>query len=135
MRTPVVALVLTFALLPLVDVPLPGLNVSAAQASDYTVAVTGLCPGRMTLEWSGATPHHRQGILSSRYLGQWTIPVGQCRGTILGLAERVSLMKIIPTGEGSGSVSVTGSFGGICRAYVQLVEGGTCRTSNIARVP
>ncbi len=103
--------------------------------SEYTVTVSGVCPGRITLEWSVATPHRWQGILTSRYRGQWRIPVGQCRGTVLGLDERVTLMKIIPTGEGSGSVSATGSFGGTCRADVQLVEGVSCNTSNVALLP
>jgi len=133
MRISFAAIFLSFAMLPMAEIPCLGLS-AAAQAPEYTATVTGLCPGRMTLEWSGARPNRRQAILLSLHRGQWTIPGGACQGTVLGLGEYVWLMAIVRTRDGNGLVRiVTGS--GLCGGFVQLVESGTCRTSNVARVP
>jgi len=103
---------------------------AAAQSPEYTVSVSGWCPGRVTLEWSGAIPNRRQGVVFSRQEGQTIIPEGVCKGTILGIAQPVFLMRVIGTGEGSGAITVLGQS--FCGGFVQLVESGTCRTSNVA---
>lgn len=103
----------------------------AGLMSEYTVTVAGVCPGRITLEWSGATPHRRQGIVFSRYQGQSVIPEGACKGTTLGISQP-TLVRVIGTDGGSGALNVLTQ---LCAGYVQLVESGTCRTSNVARVP
>ncbi len=131
MRTLPFAVILAWALLPVTDIPMPGFNGATARASEYTVAVSGVCPGRITLEWSGATPHRRQGIVFSRYQGQSVIPEGACKGTTLGISQP-TLVRVIGTDGGSGALNVLTQ---LCAGYVQLVESGTCRTSNVARVP
>lgn len=131
MRTSSLIVVLSLALLPVADIPVPWLNGAAARAAEYTVSVTGVCPGRMTLEWSGATPNRRQGIVFSRYQGQSVIPEGACKGTTLGISQPM-LVRVIGTDGGSGALNVLTQ---LCAGYVQLVESGTCRTSNVARVP
>jgi len=105
----------------------------SAVSGEYRLNVTGLCPGSITIEWSGASPNGRQGILVGRAEGKFTIPEGVCEGTALGITDNVALAIVISTRDGSGAVSGTG--GQVCRRPMQLIEGGTCRTSNVARMP
>ena len=101
---------------------------------DYSVMVSGACPGTVQLEWSGAEPDRRQGILVALRTGQYTIPSGPCRGTQLNLEPgSVRLHHVISTGSGSGVVS--GRTGLHCGAYIQLITVPSCATSNVARTP
>lgn len=107
---------------------------AAACMGDYTLSITGTCPGRIRLEWSGALPDRQQAIVASREEGHEVIPSGQCAGTVLGLGPRqLYLVRLYRTGSGSGFVNAnTGQY---CGWFVQLVEGGTCRTSNVVLSP
>ncbi len=100
----------------------------------YLCSVSGQCPGTVTVRWDGATPNRQQGIVFGNNQGQTTIPSGVCQGTSLGISGSVRLVNIIGTGGGSGSVN--GRAGtAACGHYLQLVESGTCNTSNVARIP
>lgn len=101
--------------------------------ADYTCTVTGFCPGTLTIEWSGAPPHVRQGILFSRQRGQYVIPQGVCAGTMLGLDERAFLVHTTVTDGGSGTIS--GWSSGSCGGHVQLVAARSCMTSTVAQIP
>ena len=105
---------------------------AAAQSPEYMVSISGWCPGTLTIEWSGARPNRRQAILFSLHRGQLTIPSGACKGTVLGLGEYMWLFQVIGTRDGSGSMRATTGWPGMCGGFVQLVESGTCRTSNVA---
>ena len=101
----------------------------------YTLEITGVCPGQITLEWSGAEPYRQQAFLVSREEGNWKIPDGPCAGTVLGLDPQfLYFARLYGTGDGSGAVNVNMGVGR-CGIYIQLVEVGTCRTSNVARTP
>ncbi len=102
--------------------------------SDYTLALSGQCPGLVRVEWSGAEPDRRQGILFAFDVGNYTLPTGPCQGTELGLGTRgLMLIAVISTGAGSGAVS--GATGSQCQHYAQLITISSCATSNVARVP
>lgn len=107
---------------------------AAARLSDYTLTVTGQCPGLVTIEWSGATPNHRQGTVIARQRGSTTIPSGGCQGTVLGLQQSVWLTHVFGTDKGFGTHSGW-MAAGYCRWFIQLVEGATCHTSNVAQLP
>ena len=100
----------------------------------YTLDVRGTCPGQITVGWSGATPSRQQGIVYGANQGSTTIPNGACRGTILGIQGSVRLVNTIGTGSGSGSVN--GQAGtAACGHFLQLVQSGTCDTSNVDSIP
>lgn len=102
--------------------------------SAYTLSLSGQCPGLVRVEWSGAEPDRRQGILFAFDVGNYTLPTGPCEGTELGLgASGLRLMAVISTGAGSGAVS--GATGSQCQGYAQLITISSCATSNVARVP
>lgn len=100
----------------------------------YNLRVSGQCPGTLTLNWNNATPNRQQGIVFGLNAGQTTIPNGPCQGTVLGVSGQVRLVNTIGTGNGSGSVN--GQAGtGACGGKLQLVESGSCDTSNVASIP
>lgn len=100
----------------------------------YRLNVSGQCPGTVEVRWSGATPGVQQGLVFGANQGQTTIPGGACQGTVLGLQGQVRLVNTFGTGNGSGAVS--GRVGtGACGGFLQLVEAGSCNTSNVARIP
>ncbi|MCC6908031.1 MAG: hypothetical protein IT430_08840 [Phycisphaerales bacterium] len=100
----------------------------------YTLRISGACPGTLTVSWSNATPSRQQGIVFGNNLGSTIIPGGPCAGTMLGIAGNVRLVNTVGTGNGSGSVN--GQAGtSACGHYLQLVESGSCNTSNVAQIP
>lgn len=102
--------------------------------TSYSLRVSGQCPGTLTVSWSNATPNRQQGIVFGQRDGNTTIPTGPCQGTVLGLAGGVRLVNTVGTGSGSGSVN--GQAGtGACGGRLQLVESGSCETSNVASIP
>ena len=102
--------------------------------SDYTLTLSGECPGLVRVEWSGAEPNRRQGILFAFATGNYTLPTGPCEGTELGLGTSgLRLFAVVSTRDGSGAVS--GTTGSQCGGYVQLITIPSCATSNVAQVP
>lgn len=100
----------------------------------YRLSVSGQCPGQITVSWRGANPNQQQGIVFGQNQGSTTIPTGICQGTVLGIQGGVQLVRTIPTGNGSGSVS--GNAGtAACGHFLQLVEAPSCNTSNVAQIP
>ncbi len=100
----------------------------------YRLNVGGSCPGTVSVDWSGATPSAQQAIVFGNNLGSTTVPTGPCAGTVLGIQGQVRIVNIIGTGGGSGSVN--GRAGtGACGHYLQLVEAGSCNTSNVDQIP
>lgn len=106
------------------------------EIAQYTLAIDGTCPGTVRLSWENAAPQTQQGIIYGRRLGSTTIPPGSnCQGTVLGIEGSVRLVNIINTGPtGNGTVSGQ-TNSGACHGYLQLVESGSCRTSNVAQLP
>lgn len=105
----------------------------------YTLTVTGVCPGTVVIGWENAAPRSQQGLVYGARLGSTTIPLNSpCAGTIIGVAGSVRL--VTPPGAfntgSNGSGMLTGqASSGACHGYLVLIEGGSCRTSNIAQVP
>lgn len=107
---------------------------SGAAGQEYRLKVAGWCPGQIVVEWTRGTPGRQQAFVYSRERGSVVIPGGPCAGTILGLGEdQLQLYAIRDNRGGSGRVEVLA--GGACGGYLQLVEGGTCRTSNVSTMP
>lgn len=100
----------------------------------YVLGVIGNCPGQLAVSWRGATPGRQQGLVFGASQGHTTIPNGVCRGTVLGVQGQVRLVNTFGTGSGSGSIN--GNAGtASCGHFLQLVESGTCNTSNVKQIP
>lgn len=102
----------------------------------YTLSVSGACPGTVRISWSGAQPNGQQGLLYARSQGSFVIPQGQpCAGTTLGLSSNQLRLVTPPgffsTGNGAGSIAGNASQGA-CGGFLQLIQGGSCTTSNVA---
>ncbi len=112
---------------------------SGCDIAPYTLRVGGACPGTIVISWENAAPRAQQALVFGERLGNTTIPPNSaCAGTVLGIAGSVRLVTppgVFGTGtNGSGTISGQASSGA-CGGYLVLVEGGSCRTSNIAQVP
>lgn len=105
----------------------------------YALVLGGSCPGIVQVQWSGATPRAQQAIVFGARTGSTTIPNGNpCAGTPLGVAGQVRMVNppgFFGTGQsGSGSIQGNASSGA-CGGVLQLVEGGSCNTTNVAVIP
>lgn len=101
-----------------------------------SLSLSGSCPGRITIAWSGATPSRQMGIAFASQTGQFVVPGGPCGGTQLGLGSQ-NLRLVNTVGTGSGSGQVNGQAGtAACNGYLQLVvvDGNPCATSNAAQI-
>lgn len=120
-----------------VDYDVTGVITGTTGGGGYTLTVTGSCPGTVTVAWTGAGAG-QQGLVLGNNLGNTNIPNGQpCAGTPLGISGGVMLVD--PPGIHS-TQGGAGSFNGNCPGAVsgkrlQLVKGGSCVTSNVARLP
>jgi len=95
----------------------------------FTIRLSGSCPGPKTLSWSGAGSG-QMGILIANGQGNYTIPVGPCSGTQLGLGSAgLTLYIIIGTQGGAGQVSQTVGTPA-CGKWVQCIKTNDCSTSN-----
>lgn len=105
----------------------------SAGASEYTLTITGNCPGQIIFAWSGATPNRRQGVVYGEEEGRTLIPTGVCAGTMLGVARNAFLVSVIGTRDGAGTILL--AAGNCLGGFAQLIENRTCRTSNVAPIP
>ena len=102
-----------------------------------SLTVGGACPGTATVAWAGATPGVQLGLVFARGTGSFVIPPGQpCAGTQLGLnSNQLQLVNQFGSGA-NGSGQVQGQAGaGACGGFLQLIEAGSCATSNVDRLP
>ncbi len=110
-------------------------DVTFHEAGGYRLSVSGLCPGRVTVEWSGANPSRTQGLVFGANQGSTTIPGGACQGTQLGVQGQLRLVNSFDTGP-NGSGSVSGNAGtGACGGFLQLIEVPSCNVSNVGQIP
>ena len=100
-----------------------------------TIRVGGSCPGTVTVDYSGFTPSTTVGVIYANSTGSFVIPGGPCAGTQLGLSS--SGLQLVNTfNSGSGSGQVQGQAGvGACGGFLQLIEAGSCATSNVGQIP
>lgn len=108
-----------------------GTVTGTASGGSYVGSRTGNCPGVITFNWSGAAPGRTQGLVHGQRTGSTTIPSSfPCSGTVLAIGGNVRLMAMIPTGNGTGSMGLHVGASR-CNGVYQLVEGGSCRVSNL----
>lgn len=109
-------------------------DVTFHEAGGYRLSVSGDCPGRVVVSWSGATPNKQQGLVFGANQGNTTIPNGVCQGTPLGIQGQVRLVRTVGTGP-NGEGSLSGNAGtASCGHFLQFVEAPSCNVSNVAPI-
>ncbi len=102
-----------------------------------TLTVDATCPsgGPIVISWSGATPGGQIGLVYARTTGNFVIPSGSpCPGTRLGLGPNQLQLAFQGPAGNNGSRTLNANAGpGVCGGYFQLVDGGTCATSNVVQ--
>jgi len=98
------------------------------------LSITGDCPGDIVLNLTGGTPGGSIALVSSASEGSSNVPQGSCAGTPLGLSAP-GLLAIVPL-DGNGAFSTTRNVPApLCGLFLQVLDLGTCQTSNVAQIP
>ena len=104
----------------------------AAIAGGPTLALSGSCPGPITIEVTGVTPGGRVGLLRGSGVGGDRFASGPCAGVASGLTGP-SLVRVVEDEDSDGRVRLTPEVGpGVCGVTVQAVDGATCAGSGTA---
>lgn len=93
------------------------------------LTVTGLCPGPMSLLITEATPGAWVSIFHGTS-GSFTLTIPPCAGLALDLATPVLGAVVRANGAGKATRGFQAA-GGACGRSVQVVDGSTCRKSNV----
>lgn len=104
-------------------------ELEAGGAPGLTLAISGTCPGAMTLTVNGATA---SGTIAIAYgtPGAFTIPSGPCAGLVLDIGPSVTLAGMFgASASGDLTLNFNGPAGG-CGATVQAVDLSSCTKSN-----
>jgi hypothetical protein len=95
-----------------------------------SIALSGSCPGAVTLNASDFTPFGGVAVAIALSAGSFTIPAGSCAGTQLGLASP-SLVTVL-TADANGAASLGGNLPpAFCGRSLQAVDLATCTPSNV----
>lgn len=91
---------------------------------------------RAGVRWQAATPRGLVYLLYARQPGNSVIPPGYiCSGTPLGLDRASTVLALSRQSSFIGDGIVVGTIDpSACGGYLQLVDGSTCRTSNVAQI-
>jgi hypothetical protein len=98
------------------------------------LALSGSCPGTITLSFSGATPDGVVTLFGSDARGSAVLPPGgPCPGTALGLegAALVDTARADASGAGSVAHVVRADR---CGSFLQAVDAASCSAGNVARI-
>ncbi|MFG0329482.1 MAG: SBBP repeat-containing protein [Phycisphaerales bacterium] len=100
---------------------------------DLLMTFRGQCPGDLYINMTGATPGGEVAIVMADALGSVRIDRGACEGTPLGLARRNIRLISVETADANGEVFIPapGMILPWCARYVQAVDLGSCRVSNV----
>lgn len=102
--------------------------------ADVVLTLQGSCPGPMRASVTGTIPHRTANFLFARDTGKFRIPLGPCKGIILGLSqEGLRVVAVRDTGP-TGSARIQGLVPpSACGGYMQVFM-NTCQTSNVVRI-
>ena len=105
-----------------------------APSGGPTLAITGICPGEVTLSLSGATPLAAVGLLASRNPGTFVVPGGPCPGVTVDLDQPRLLVRLQVDASGAATI-VRNTAAGHCGTLLQAVDTASCQTSEVASIP
>ncbi|HEX9792814.1 MAG TPA: hypothetical protein VGC54_02415 [Planctomycetota bacterium] len=101
---------------------------------DFSLTITGPCPGSVTVDVSGATPSGSVAFATALGTGSFVIPGGfPCAGTVLGLSSAGITHRTTRTADAAGNISfpATAPAGACGRLFVQAIDLTTCATTNV----
>ena len=102
-------------------------------ATPPDLAVSGLCPGDVTLDVSGSAPNGPVGIVRGDP-GSSELSMGQCTGMPLGISNPAIITTL--TADGNGNASFTGNAGAnLCGSNVVAVDLINCAASATQQLP
>ena len=105
----------------------------APETAPPTLAISGACPGDVTLDVSGATPNGTVGIIRGDS-GNSEISMGQCTGMPVGVSNPAIVTTL--TADGSGNATFTGNAGAnICGGNLVAADLINCAASDTQQIP
>lgn len=93
-----------------------------------------VCPdgGAGGVSWTNGTANGKVGLVLARNQGKVTIPFGPCKGVQLGLGALGIQLVTTARSDAAGSGNIKGKIpAAACGAFLQLVDIGSCRVSNV----
>jgi len=109
-------------------------DAGAYEFVDFSLAVTGRCPGLVTIDVTTSSPNQGLIVFAGTGAGSSTVPgAGACSGTALDIdsARRWRTLMTDATGQVSTSLTLGSQW---CDRVVQAVD-RDCATSNTADIP
>ncbi len=100
---------------------------------DFSLVVSGACPGLLTMTIAGATPNARLAVFAGN-AGSSTLAQGPCAGTEIDLGTSRLLIKSIVDSNGDLVLQRTVNQN-LCGRQLQAVDISTCGVSNPELVP
>lgn len=110
-------------------------DVRGMEFTDPRVRINGNCPGVLTLSLDLLTPGGGFAVVYGPNQAPFVIPPGfTCEGIELCVAPpRVVFQGVA---DGNGRATVTGNAPpNVCGGFIQIIDGRTCCTSNVAQIP
>jgi len=99
-----------------------------------SLEVTGTCPGTLDIAVTGATPNGTVPLVFGSGPGSFIVPGGQCAGVELALSQ--PRVRGRETADANGAINVMKTVpGGACGMLLQVLDIGSCSTSNTAPLP
>jgi len=98
------------------------------------LAVSGACPGTVTVNVTRATPGATLGLVNALMEGSYAIPSGTCAGAVLDLDNPALYTTLTADATGAAAASATVPSSA-CGRVLQVIDAATCTPSNVAAVP
>lgn len=103
-------------------------------AGNFTLEVSGSCPGTVTVDVRDGTPRGRFALIAGPNNGSVTVPPGPCAGTGLHIANP-QLIGIFPL-NAAGDARLGQAVGaGTCGILVQALDVSSCAASIVGQLP
>ena len=91
------------------------------------LAVSGICPGPMTITGTDFDPGERLALISAAGPGAVSLPGGPCAGTMTGLSPAGLALRTVGFADGSGRYSLFPTIPpSACGAYLQMASLDRC---------
>lgn len=114
------------------------LGAARGACAQVVISIQGDCPGRVTLQWSGARPERPCALAFAENEGQFLISWGPCWGVRLGLGtHNLRALAFFRTGAGGSGRAAGNASSQMCGGYLQMIvwDGTPCATSNVVQIP
>lgn len=98
------------------------------------LAVSGVCPGKVTINYSAGTPNGAVSLYAALLEGTFVIPAGSCAGAVLGLDSPYHIVTGLADADGAAEIVVRLPRPA-CGRFLQAIDETTCTPSNVVQLP